>query len=137
MNIDANKNKGWKARTYDGTIKTAVIQDDIRDSKYYDEYKAALKEDILERIKDSNTIKDKEAYAEKTATIEAKDYLKMNIGDGQGYISFESYRMLKYAEGAWSNEQENLYLQGLCIQLYFPNRWRRSILIVQAQNLSR
>jgi hypothetical protein len=107
--IDANKNKGWKARTYDGTIKTAVIQDDERDSKYYEEYKAALKQDILERIKDSDTIKDKEAYAEKTAAIEAKDYLKMNIGDGQGYISFESYRMLKYAEGAWSNEQENLY----------------------------
>jgi protein-tyrosine-phosphatase len=107
--IEANKNKGWKAANYDGTIKTAVIQDDEKDSKYYEEYKETFKKDILERIKDSKTIKDKEAYAEKAATIEAKDYLGMNIGDGQGYISLESYRKFKYLEGAWGNEQENLY----------------------------
>jgi hypothetical protein len=107
--IEANKKKGWKPRYYDGTLQTAIIQDNEVDSKYYDEYKAALKKDILERIKDNKTIKNKEAYAEEIATKEVKDYLKMNVGDGQGYISFETYRLLKYAEGTWGNEQENLY----------------------------
>ena len=107
--IEANKAKGWTARKYDGTLQTAVLQDDIKDSKYYDEYKETFKQDILERIKDNDSIKNKEKYAEEIANIEAKEYLGMNVGDGQGYISLESYRMLKYAEGAWSNEQENLY----------------------------
>jgi hypothetical protein len=128
--IEANKNKGWKARDYDGTLLTAVMQDDKKDSKYYDEYKEVLKQDILERIKDSKVIKDKLAYAEKAAADEVKDYLGMNIGDGQGYISLESYRMLGYLEGAWSNEQENLYRKiaanqevsiGQVIQ-FFPSR---------------
>lgn len=107
--IDANKNKGWKARNYDGTIKTAIIQDDLKNSRYYDEYKEDLKKDILARIQGNETIKDKEAYAEKISAIEADEYLNMNTGDGQGYISLESYRKLKFLEGSWSNEQENLY----------------------------
>jgi len=107
--IDANKAKGWTARKYDGTFQTAVLQDDKKDSVYYNEYKETFRKDILERIKDNKSIKNKEKYAEEKADIEAKEYLGMNIGDGQGYISLESYRLITYLEGAWGNEQENLY----------------------------
>ncbi|MFZ9377160.1 MAG: hypothetical protein ACO25K_08555, partial [Candidatus Fonsibacter ubiquis] len=33
----------------------------------------------------------------------------MKIADGQGYITFEAYRIFKYLEGNWSDEQEDLY----------------------------
>ena len=142
--IDANKKKGWKPRRYDGTLQTAVIQDNEVESIYYDDYKAALKKDILERIKENKTIKNKEAYAEEVAAKEAKDYLKMNVGDGQGYISFETYRLLKYAEGSWSNEQENLYRKiatGQDVSLgevvkFFPSRKLQYFGAVQTEGLA-
>jgi len=103
--------EGYTVRNYDGTLHTAILKEKYIDSKYYDEYKDVLKKDILERLKGNRTMTkaEKEKYAEKLADTEIDAYTKMQEADGQGHITFESYRMLKYAEGNWSDAQEDLY----------------------------
>ena len=101
--------KGYNIRNYDGRIHTAIIKEKELDSIMYDEYKETLYQDILTRLKDNKTIKNKKEYAKKLATTEAKAYLGMQEGDGQGHVTLESYRMLKTLEGNWTDEQEELY----------------------------
>jgi hypothetical protein len=104
----AQKN-GYNIRNYDGRLHTAIIKEKEVDSIMYDEYKETLYQDILTRLKDNKTIKNKKEYAKKLAETEAKEYLGMKEGDGQGHITLESYRMLKNLEGNWTDEQEELY----------------------------
>ena len=40
-----------------------------------------------------------------------EEYLDMKEGDGQGYITLETYRNLKELEGKWTDQQELLYLK--------------------------
>ena len=47
--------------------------------------------------------------AKELATIVLKDYSNMKIADGQGWINFEAYKMLKNLEGNWSQKQDDLY----------------------------
>ncbi len=109
--IDKNKNKGYKRRYYDGTFSTAVIREKEIDSIMHDEYKEVLKQDMLERLEKNKTMtaEQKESYAEKLATKEAKEYLGMKEADGQGYINFESYRLMRKLSGRWFSEHEQLY----------------------------
>jgi len=74
-------------KDFDGTMETAIIQDSEVGSVYHKE------------------------YAKATGNKEADPYAKgnMNEADAQGYISFDSYRILKTAQGAWSDEHEELY----------------------------
>ena len=104
----AEKNN-YTVRDYDGRLHTAILKEKKVDSIMYEEYKEALFQDILTRIKDNNTIKNKTQYAKKLAETEAKEYLGMKEGDGQGHVTFETYRMLKTLEGSWTDEQEELY----------------------------
>jgi hypothetical protein len=109
--IQKNLNKGYKRRYYDGTFNTAIIREKETDSLMHDEYKKILKEDLLERLKKNTTLtqEQKENYAEKLATKEAKEYLGMKEADGQGYINFESYRLMRKLSGRWFSEHEKLY----------------------------
>lgn len=84
--------RGWSNTTtknndayqnYDGSLKTAVIQDQIVESVYKDEY-AKYIDDLGE-------------------------YPKMNEADGQGFISFDSYRLLSISQDIWSPQQEQQY----------------------------
>ena len=94
---------GFSSRAYDGTLKTAILKErKIGESIYYDEYYDAVYNDYYSRLKD----KDK---AKQLTEIALKGYRGMEIGDGQGHITFEGYRKLKNLEGSWLPEQEELY----------------------------
>lgn len=93
---------GKPMRRYDGTFNTAIIQEIENDSSMYNEYLEHLESVYYKRTK--NRTKAKELA--KTAMSE---YLGMKIGDGQGYITFESYRMFKKLENNWTDDQERLY----------------------------
>ena len=70
--------------TYDGSIKTAVIKEKKTSSIYsklYSEY----------------------------VGINISEYEKMKEADGQGWISFDMYRILSRSSNEWSDAQENLY----------------------------
>ena len=108
---EANLKKGYKKKHYDGTFTTAIIREKETDSLMHDEYKQILKEDLLERLKKNKTLTEeqKERYAEELSTKEAKEYLGMKEGDGQGYINFEAYRTMRKLAGRWFSEHEQLY----------------------------
>lgn len=91
-----------KYRQYDGTLKTAIMKEFKKDSFYYPEYLKELTKTYTERYGDPVKAK---ALAEKVL----KEYKQMKVADGQGYITFEAYRNLKWLEGKWSDEQEDLY----------------------------
>lgn len=71
-------------RSYDGTVVTAIINDHKVDSIYLDE--------LAKDIKDS-----------------LGPYSEMNEADGQGFISFDFYRMLSISQGLWSPVKEAMY----------------------------
>ena len=90
-------------KPFDGTLTTAIIKERvIEKSVYYDEYYDALVKEYTKRFGD-------EAKAKELAETTLKDYTDMKIGDGQGHIDFETYRILKNLEGNWLPEQEELY----------------------------
>jgi exodeoxyribonuclease-5 len=71
-------------RSYDGTVVTAIINDHKVNSIYLDE----LAEDIKNSL---------------------GPYNNMNEADGQGFISFDFYRMLSISQGLWSPVKEAMY----------------------------
>lgn len=97
--VQANKSKTFR---YDGTMGTAVMQDIKRDSIYIPEIKKGLEEYYGKTIKNKTRVD----------TLVANDiskYEKMEEGDGQGWITFDAYRALKFLENDWSYEQEELF----------------------------
>jgi len=84
---------GARDKGFDGTLDTAIFKDNEVPSVYYDEYLEALT---------------KKYGADKAKKI-LKPYKKMNEGDAQGWITFDSYRILSILEGAWSEKQNELY----------------------------
>jgi len=103
--------EGYQLNAYNGTLTSAIIrEEEIKESKYYDEYfkkhEAAYTERFIKAGLSKTEAKEK---AKELATIVLKDYNNMKVADGQGWINFEAYRMLKTLEDKWSPEQENLY----------------------------
>ena len=103
--------EGYSVRAYDGTLKTGIIQEKIVKSVYYDEYHDKLVKTYTERLKKNDNIakEDIESKANEMADTALDEYKKMKEADGQGHITFESYRMLKKLESTWTDEQEALY----------------------------
>jgi hypothetical protein len=94
------QSRGWsnvatqskhKYTEYDGRITTAVITDHEIASQYQEHY--------------SQFIDDLGEYTTDPKTGEGL----LNEADGQGFISFDAYRMLSISQGIWSNEQEDQY----------------------------
>lgn len=73
-----------KDYSYNGNLQTAVMSDAISDSVFREQFKELL-------------------------DLNPEDYEGMEEADGQGYISFDTYRMLNRSLDEWSDEQENLY----------------------------
>lgn len=71
-------------RTYDGTVNTAIINDHETPSEYLAE---------LEKVIPGST----------------GPYQNMNEADGQGFVSFDFYRMLSISQGLWSPIKEAMY----------------------------
>ena len=90
------------ARKYDGTFNTAIMKELKMNSEYYNEYLSELTRVYTERYGDS-------AKAKELAEKVLKEYKGMKIADGQGYVTMEAYRNLKWLEGSWTDEQEALY----------------------------
>lgn len=82
--------KGFAQKAYNGTLDTAVFSDVKIQSKYYDEY--------------VNILGGKEAANKYGAK-------GVNVGDAQGWMSFDSYRIVGKSIGDWTDTQEKLYQQ--------------------------
>ena len=102
LNLSRGAKNQITPRNYDGTFKTAIMKEYKLDSVYYDEYLEDLTKTYTERYGDKTK-------AKKLAEKVLKEYKGMKVADGQGYVTFEAYRNLKWLEGNWSNEQEALY----------------------------
>lgn len=87
---------------FNGILNTAVFQDNnvSMPSEMFEEYVNAY----IESSKLNGRTVTRE-QAEKAL----KGYKNINEGDGQGWVTFDSYRLLKIAEGDWSDAQEDLY----------------------------
>ena len=111
LSFDYAKSKNYQVRPYDGTLHTAILREKKVDSIYAPEYREELIKDFLLRYKDNKTMskEQKKKKAEEAADIALGEYFGMKEADGQGHITFEAYRMLKYLEGNWSDPQEKLY----------------------------
>ncbi|MHA1966380.1 MAG: hypothetical protein ACW964_01135 [Candidatus Hodarchaeales archaeon] len=92
-----------KYESFDGTFNTAVIKDADIPSAYYDNYVEAFTKHFVKVEKLSA------AKAKAKAEEILKPYLEMTEGDAQGWVGFDSYRILKIAEGAWTSQQEDMY----------------------------
>ena len=120
---------------YEGKYNTAIVQDIERTSLYLDKYMIpAFKADYTKRYKNAtkeillnnlpNEAKQeliklhgknftleqlRTAMIESSVKTEIAPYINMEESDGQGYITFDAYRLLKNAEGNWTDEQEALF----------------------------
>jgi len=103
--------EGYTVRDYDGTFNVGIMQEYVvPESKYYKEYfdnhvKSYTERFIKAGMNKTQATKKAKEYA--TKVLDA--YKNMELADGQGYITFESYRLFKKLEGEWFTPQENLY----------------------------
>lgn len=88
------KSRGWankvtngknEYKDYDGRVNTAIIADHVVASEYLEEYARVL------------------------PGVDLGAYEQMEEGDGQGFISFDSYRQMSIAQGIWTQQQEEQY----------------------------
>ena len=99
--------RGYEVRNYDGTLQTAIIKEMQFNSVMYKEYRDEIEAAAYERTKDKKKAKE---IADKAASeYFSADKAQMKIADGQGIVSFETYRRLKHLEGNWGDQQELLY----------------------------
>lgn len=96
------KNKMWGQ-----TMDSAVFQDTSYTSLNYDTYlKIAIEK---EKARYAKANKEFTKEDEKRIVEDFKEYKNMKIGDGQGWITFDSYRDLMLSLRRWSPQQEKLY----------------------------
>lgn len=118
-----------EARTFDGTFNTAVLKDVEVRSAYIKDYAEALEQEEKDRLMSISKMSEEKAtqeakkkvygYDKKTGKVGTVQdpikgglihaYSEMNEGDGQGWISFDAYRIMLSLEGKWSDAQEKLY----------------------------
>lgn len=98
---------------YDGTMNTAVIDEANPESVY----KSMMKEIYTaEAIRKGLSGKALEEYLWGKGGTEKKPkggilkgYWSMDEGDGQGWVAWDTYRILKRLEGKWSDAHEELF----------------------------
>jgi predicted kinase len=95
---------------YKGYAHTAIMKEVKRDSIYADTIRRGLTRDYERRYRTRN-IPNKEALIKERVEKEVEKYTKAEIkeADGQGYITFDAYRLFKKLQNKWSDAQENLY----------------------------
>lgn len=117
-------------RTYGPTLNTAIIEESEVTSAYFEIYKdlfendfkkKGLKGDALAAAlyginpdtgKPGSDATDEEGnYTDVYKGGKMKPFVDIQDGDGQGWIAFDTYRILKRAEGNWSDAQEDFYLK--------------------------
>ncbi len=97
-------------RPYNGKFNTAVLEDSNQASVYIDQYIEDVKKYESKRLGRDLTLEESDRITE---SFKGKKndgaYASMDEGDGQGWISFDSYRDLLISIGRWSQYQESLY----------------------------
>ena len=99
--------RGYAVRNYDGTLQTAIVKEMQFNSVMYKEYRDEIEGAAYKRTKDKK--KSKEIADKAASEYFSADKAQMKIADGQGIVSFETYRRLKHLEGNWGDQQELLY----------------------------
>jgi len=97
-------------RDFNGTFNTAVLADVVSTSVYLEEYKEAARKKELARLNKINASEETIKKALETIDETFDDaYKGMKEGDAQGWISFDSYRLLMKGLDKWTNSHERLY----------------------------
>ena len=114
-------------RTYNGLFNTAIIKESNVASEYLHMYEALFRRDLLGKgyeeeeiakylygVNDQGEVGDskqdsKGGYPNIHPGSKLHPFTDIKDGDGQGWISFDSYRILKTLEGMWSPAQEDAY----------------------------
>lgn len=91
-----------KSFNFDGTFNSAVFKDQKLDSIYYKTYYKTFENYYKKKGFKGKKLKD-------AVEQELNAYLDMEVGDGQGWITFDSYRVYQDLLGRWSPNQEALY----------------------------
>lgn len=103
---------------YNGTLQTAVLEDSQIDSVYIDNHlRPGIKEYYTKSYSARYSQADDKEKKEIEREINDKTELALNKyrkkeleeGNAQGWITFDSYRLLMNAEGEWSKEMEKMY----------------------------
>jgi len=104
------KKLGLAKHEFNGQFNTAIVEDMSIKSAYFDEYVKQLGPEAAA------------AYGK-----------GQNEADAQGFITFDSYRQLKVAEGTWSNAQEKLYKDIVNGKKVTPNDVSKFFPVIKAQ----
>lgn len=107
--INSKDFKGSKPKSivFDGIVHTAVMQDPVLKSIYDKQYREVLRADLEPKLKQSGRYNQSEIN--KILDKEMDAYLKIKATDGQGYIAFDTYRILRVLNGEWEPADEALY----------------------------
>lgn len=114
-----------KVRTHTPVMNSAVMQEPVMGSAFFEMYAELFKKDFESKGLEGNALK-AALYGEKDGKIgtgklkedgtfdtysggKMHPYAKIESADGQGWVNFDSYRILKKLEGMWSDDQEAAY----------------------------
>lgn len=105
-----------KTRLFDGTLDTAIVEDPIMRSAYYDDLVKHKRTRLEKRGKSEKEIDEilygKDGTHENpTKGGEMYLYANMEVANAQGYISFDAYRMMRALQGRWSWNIQEVYYQ--------------------------
>jgi hypothetical protein len=101
---------------FSNILNTAIMDDPKMNSVYIEQIAKGLRQDITRsRIKYNTDGFNSKSKEEKKQIIDAevekqtKAYMKMKVADAQGWVTFDSYRLLGKAMNDWSPAQEDLF----------------------------
>lgn len=119
-----------EVRTYSPTLNSAIIEESEVTSIYFTMYRDLFKRDYTDKGLTDNEINvalygiNPETGKPGNAEVDAegnysnvfkggkmKAFINIQDADGQALITFDTYRILRNAEGNWSDEQEALYFK--------------------------
>lgn len=98
------KSLGTPSRAFDGTFNTAIIQDAQPGTVYYSQLRELY---IKDGQRKGLTGTELDAYVE--GIMDKYSQKEIVETDGQGWITIDSYRILKSTEGTWTTPQELVY----------------------------
>ena len=109
-------------RHYNGIFNSAIIKESEVSSSYFDMFDKLFRKDLTSKGYTDPVAINKYLYGEDNGKVgnatkvngkypyvyggKMASYAKIKDGDGQGWITFDSYRILKRLEGQWSDAQE-------------------------------
>ena len=114
--IETGKVNKTEVRKIERIGNKAILNENITRSAQYAIYHNLFRKNLEKRLKGEEL--DKMLYGEKDGKIGTynnpvggimESFDKMKTADGQGYITFDFYRILKWAEKNWSPAQEAAY----------------------------